>query len=166
MTFASGGTEGHAMAIRSKRVPIGALLSFSLLFAAVGVYYIHTRRSEGRAATWQELRGQDMLPALREGLPQGAKNIWFACHFYHGYGEAVFSMSDQEFLQWADRRHLQVKAIHQPDSHLFFLQLKDPEVTVRVRKGYAAERQRKQALSEYAMYDEESATAYYKIMLP
>jgi hypothetical protein len=91
------------MTKRTRREVIGAAALSGVLVLAASFYYAQTHQIQGKVAVWEDLEGRGVPRFFREALPRQATNI----RYYYdgqGYGQAVFSISEREFLAWVAKR--------------------------------------------------------------
>jgi hypothetical protein len=149
---------------RRQRIIVIVLACFAgaVLFAAL-VWHDWSRFAEGRAATLEELRRADVLPDLVKGLPPGATDILYYCHFHSGDGEAWFAIDTAGFLVWAESRGRQVERVSAEHPR----RIRPPGVAgvLTVEDGYFWEREIGVEFYEKAVFDARAGRAYYRCIL-
>ena len=146
-----------------RKVAVILAVSAGVVLLALSTWYSLDRSSEGRAATLADLRAADVLPDLVKGLPAGARDIAYYCHFHSGSGEAWFAIDAAEFLAWAESRGCQAERVSA--EHPRWIGSTSVVLDRLVEDGYFWQREIDTDFYEKGLYDASSGRAYYICIL-
>ena len=152
--------SGCVMTKRRRRAVIGAAVLCGLLGLVVSLYYGLTWQVQGEAEVWEDLESRDLPRFFREALPRQAVNIQYYYDVQMGYGQAVFWVSEREFLAWVAKRVWRVTRIPSDGIYTFSVNPLLPGKILRLKNGYEAYAKR-DGIEHVVRYSKEDCTAYY-----
>jgi len=111
-----------------------AATAASLLVAG----WLHTFRvTSGFAVSMADLHSRHVPASLAEVLPAGASDIWYLCNARSASADVSFSLSETEFLAWAEKRGWRVRAVSEEWQIPLTTYDQDERVQLSVEDGYS-----------------------------